>query len=349
MKKLMLTLVSTSILVVSTLNMWAQKSDRKKGNEFTIAFYNVENLFDTVLSENERDVEFTPEGKVPWTAERYDVKLDRIAEVIAAITPGSFPAVVGLCEVENRQVLEDLVKHKRLKGASYRIIHFESPDERGIDNALLYRKSQFKPIDRQAIENTFPFDPEDKTRDILYVKGVVSKSKKDTLHIFVNHWPSRYGGREISAPKRNHVAKIQRNLADSIFDINPYSNIIITGDFNDEPGDSSLLVYLDAKPPLDAEEGKYLYNLMYNDYLLGAGTIYWKDWDMFDQFIVSANVLLKTEGLKIKAPTGQIVTHEWLLFEMEDGTLRPNRTKGREYYGGYSDHLPVYISFDIIR
>lgn len=343
-------IVLIGILLILFILVWRFVGPaRADSKSFSIAFYNVENLFDTINDQGTRDGEFTPEGKNQWTAERYQTKLDRLSQVISSMIPESFPTVIGLCEVENRGVLEDLVKHHDLKKANYQIIHYESPDERGIDNALLYRKGMFKPIHQEAIVNTFPFRPKDRTRDILYVKGIPTKSKKDTLHIFVNHWPSRYGGREKSAPSRNHVATIHRALVDSIFNTNPKANLVITGDFNDEPADSSLLYFLEAQALQESVNNSELYNLMYADYEEGRGTIYWRSWDMFDMFILSGNLLLKNEGIVLKEKKGQIFDAEFLLFKNDNGSTRPNRTMGKEYYGGYSDHLPVFIEFDIVK
>jgi predicted extracellular nuclease len=315
----------------------------KPGKTFRIAFYNVENLFDTIDDPRIDDNDFLPGAKIPWTSERYENKLDKLAEVIQALSGPGAVAVMGLCEVENNMVLDDLVKSPRILPYCYEIIHRNSPDERGIDNAMLYDEEQFQPVQVTSIKVDFPFQPNDRTRDILYVKGISKKVKTDTLHIFVNHWPSRQGGREVSEPKRIRAAEILKSVTDSLSGRNPFALIVIVGDFNDEPSDKSLAEGLKALIPVEKPENDGLYNLMYPLYKQGKGTLYYQDWDMFDQVVISGSFWTKDKGISFAAMEGKIFEPDWLLFTNDKGVKRPNRTAAKEYYGGYSDHLPVYI------
>lgn len=336
----------TSLLI--SVSAFSQETHKKKHQDhFRIAFYNVENLFDTIDDPLKNDVEFTPAGRIPWTSQRYEQKLDRISEVIAALSVPGPIAVMGLCEVENRAVVEDLVRSPRIMKYNYQVIHLESPDERGIDNALIYDALQFRPIELLALPVDLSPLNGDLTRDILYVKGLPLKSRKDTLHIFVNHWPSRSEGREVSEPKRIVAAQTLKGATDSLASLAGNPLIVIIGDFNDEPGDKSLGEVLGALPANGPVEHGMLYNLMYPAFEAGEGTLYWKDWDVFDQVIINGRVRINSRGLHYNHHEAMIFREPFLLFRANDGTLRPNRTAAKEYYGGYSDHLPVFI--DLIR
>jgi predicted extracellular nuclease len=222
-------------------------------------FYNVENLFDTQDDPLVRDEEFLPEGDRFWNKHKYYSKLNNIYKVIVAVGEWSPPAIIGLCEIENRKVIDDLVSSTPLNKFDYQIVHKESPDRRGIDVGLLYRKELFTPLSYEAIPINFPNNPESKTRDILYVKGITNTS--DTLNIFINHWPSRWGGQLESEGRRVFVASVLKEKVDSIFKSNPKSNIIITGDFNDYPNNKSLNEVLAASQKFDDITTNQLYNL----------------------------------------------------------------------------------------
>ncbi len=311
---------------------------------FTIAFYNVENLFDTKNDEGVRDGGFTPEGSIEWDEKKYTKKLNDIARVILTIDSINLPLIVGMAEVENLGVLKDLTTKTRLKHGNYGIVHFDSPDERGIDVALLYRSNYFTPIYARPYLLSFDFDKDDKTRDMLYVKGVVGKY--DTLHIMVDHWPSRSGGKEKSEPKRRAAAKLVKSVVDSIFNKNRFANIIIMGDLNDNPTDDNVMKTLNAKRIADNDKPDELYNLAINKFENGEGTLYWRSWDLFDQMIVSGNILHGNTYYKLNPKDIEIVKEEWMLYKRKDGIKVPSRTAGRNnYYGGFSDHLPVYIRF----
>lgn len=327
----------------ATRNTQPVTHNPEQKTSFRIAFYNVENLFDTQDDPKINDADFLPGSRIAWTSDRYEVKLDHLAQVIADLSKDKPVAVFGLCEIENKPVLEDLVSSPSILSYRYKIIHRDSPDERGIDNAMIYDSEQFQPVSIKGITVDLSPIAKDHTRDILYVKGINKKVKGDTLHIFVNHWPSRSEGQEVSEPKRIRAAEVLKGVTDSLFTSNPQALIVILGDFNDEPSDKSLVNGLKALPPAEKPVGNNLYNLMEPLYRDGKGTLYYKDWDLFDQIIISGNFRIKTKGLVYTEMTGNIFSPDYLLFTNMEGVSRPNRTAAKEYYGGYSDHLPVYI------
>ncbi|MBW6461233.1 MAG: endonuclease/exonuclease/phosphatase family protein [Bacteroidales bacterium] len=339
--------ITLFLLLITFIGYSQEKVKRDKSKYLRIAFYNVENLFDTIDDPLTNDADFLPDARIPWTGERYEVKLDRISEVIEALSAAIPAGIIGLCEVENRSVLKDLVCSPRILRFNYQIVHYESPDERGIDNALLYDPMQFTPFYSTALPVTFLFEPDDKTRDILYIKGIHPKHKKDTLHLYVNHWPSRYGGAEASEPKRIRAAEALRSHVDSLMAIQPEALVLIMGDFNDVPADKSMIETLQALALAENPANDTLYNLMFPAYERGEGTIFWRDWDMFDQIILNGRFWNKKKGIVYRDKEAGIFAEDWLMFETEEGILRPNRTLAREYYGGYSDHLPVYIDLII--
>jgi hypothetical protein len=351
MKNTLTSTLLTALFFLVLIQLSAQKTNvqepRTKNQEptnyFRIAFYNVENLFDTIDDPNTNDADFLPGSRIPWTTERYEVKLNHLAQVIAALSEQQPVAVFGMAEVENKAVLDDLVKSPALLPYRFQVIHHDSPDERGIDNAMLYDAAQFQPVSIRNIFVDLKIHPEDLTRDILYVKGISKKAKGDTLHIFVNHWPSRSEGQEVSEPKRIMAAEVLKGVTDSLLAKNPQALIVIMGDLNDEPADKSVVEGLKALSPAEKPDGNQLYNLMEPLYREGKGTLYYKDWDLFDQVIISGNFWNKSKGFTYSDTKGNIFSADYLLFTNKEGISRPNRTAAKDYYGGYSDHLPVYI------
>jgi len=313
--------------------------------EFTFVFYNVENLFDVKDDPETNDEEFTPEGSKAWTYSRYQTKIDHIARVLVGIGQWELPAIVGLCEIENRDVLYELTGHRLLKEGDYGIIHKDSPDRRGIDVGIIYNINRFTPLHKDWVQIVFSHDTSLKTRDILYVKGVVNEL--DTLHIFINHWPSRWGGVEASMPKRVEVARKLKHITDSIFKTDYKANILITGDFNDTPEDSSIYNVLGAGKANEANT-RALINLMqdYHDDV-GKGTLkYRENWEVYDQIIISEGLFeLPYSGLVLDGP--YIYAADYLIMEDERYMgVKPYRTYlGPQYTGGFSDHLPVYVRF----
>lgn len=327
--------------------VFAQDSPELSEESYRVMFYNVENLFDPYDDSLTRDEEFTPEGERYWTNYKFYDKLNKVYKVIMAVGRWEPPAVIGLSEVENRFVLDKLIDETPLKGFGYRIIHYESPDRRGIDVALLYSEELFTPLHDEAIGVRFPDDTAYHTRDILYVKGLVGQ--REMLHIFVNHWPSRYGGYLATVNRRNTAASILKHHTDSILAINPNSSIVMMGDFNDGPEDESFNIVLNAVDPSDEAGLDTYYNLMLTEQDdWNYGTLkYRENWDIFDQIVVSGS-LLDQQGIDVFLDKAFIFHENFLLEEDERYLgLKPFRTfTGFRYNGGYSDHLPVY--FDLV-
>ncbi len=334
---------ATFLLIFSTANAQIVKSEI---DTFTVAFYNVENLFDTINDPAISDTEFLPEAEKQWTEKRYHKKLSNLAKVIAAIPSPELPDLVGLCEVENKMVVLDLTKQQEISNAGYQIVHNDSPDRRGIDVALLYKPGHFSVLKHQSF--TAPLVTSgNPTRDVLYVTGVARKT--DTLHIFVNHWPSRYGGVEKSAPNRNAIAKLVRTKIDSLQQADPDAKIVVMGDFNDNPDDTSVEEILGGAT-IPEETEKPLYNLHSAAYSRGEGTFNYKGtWSMLDQILVSWSLRDSATGLHCPADAGGILREPWMIYTSKKGVEYPNKTYGGpSYYGGYSDHLPVYATFQYI-
>ena len=241
-------------------------------------------------------------------------------------------------------MLLDLINHPDLSAANYSILHTDSPDERGIDVALLYKAELYRPVSTQYINLTFPFNPDNKTRDILYSKGVAAN--RDTLHIFINHWTSRWGGQEETEPSRRFTGVLLKKITDSILIAQPRANIIIAGDLNDNPDNLSIEEDLGASLPSKSPKQNKLYNLSSKQYMDGKGTLYYKSWDMFDQIIVSGNMLIK-QGIKVDSHDQTIIKYDWMLYQPKKGPKRPSRTAAGAYYGGFSDHLPVFIQMSV--
>lgn len=332
-------------ILISLLSL-KNEAETNECKQLLISFYNVENLFDTIDDPRTNDNDFLPTSKNKWNSEKYNVKLRHLAQVIGGYQNSNFADIVGLCEVENEGVLKDLIKQDSLKKGAYSIIHFDSPDRRGIDVAILYRKKMFKVISSKAITVSDPENNNFKTRDILYVKGI--NNSKDTLHIFVNHWSSRLGGQEESEGKRDLCASVLRHQVDSLFALKVNAKIVIMGDLNDEPSDESVLKKLKALP-LSAEiKSKELYNLCYKNYKDSLGSYYYwkeKDWNMLDNIIVSGILINESKStfLKVKTQDAILFKPEWLLKPEKDGTLAPYKTFTGKYTAGYSDHLSMYI------
>jgi predicted extracellular nuclease len=330
--------LKAGLLVLSGTILFSCSSVKKTVNrECTVVSYNVENLFDTVDDPKIPDEEFLPSSEKKWDNEKYQKKLADIARVISEVNPLEMPEVVGLVEVENQQVLEDLVNTGKLKG-QYAIIHEESPDYRGIDVALIYRKDAFKELTHEVLPVTFSDDPEFKTRDILHITG---KIKNKTVHVFVNHWPSRIGGEDKTEAKRVLAASVLKKKVDEVFAADPKARIIIMGDMNDEPANKSLMETLGAQSP---DSKTFLVNLMMPDDVSGKGTYFYNGgWNMLDNLVVSESVL-KGKGMLVEGQKGNIFSNDWMIFTNKNGDKTPNRSYvGNKYVGGVSDHFPVYF------
>ena len=306
-------------------------------HEFTIVSYNVENLFDTKDDPTIPDEEFLPESEKKWDDEKYQRKLNDIARVLTEVNPVELPEIVGLVEIENRQVLSDLIGTGKLAG-HYGIIHEESPDYRGIDVAMIYRKDAFQELSHEVLPVNFPDDPEFKTRDILHVTG---KLNNKLVHLFINHWPSRIGGNDKTEPKRIMAASVLKKKVDQILALDAQARIIIMGDMNDEPANKSLIETLDAQSP---DSKAKLVNLMMPDDANNKGTYFFSgSWNMLDNLVVS-NSVLKGKGIWVEGGKGYIFSNDWMIFTNKNGDKTPNRSYvGNKYVNGVSDHFPVYF------
>ena len=332
-----------SLVFAKAQNKWEFKTYPR--GDYRIMFYNCENFFDIYDDPEKRDDDFTPDGIKHWTKKKYEEKLLHISRVITAVGGGKPPELVGLCEVENQFVLEQLTTKSPLKVFGYKIIHYESPDHRGIDVALLYQPSKFTPVFTQKIPVNFPEDMGKPTRDILYVKGLLTNG--DTLNVFVNHWPSRWGGMLATEPKRMFVASILRSKADSIMKANPNAYIIMMGDLNDFPTNKSLTETFHALHDFDTIKPTEFYNLSW--YLQEVkhefSHRYHGEEGILDQMIVSGTLLDTTNTVYTTPDNAHIYNAPFLLEDDKHGPGKvPFRTYiGMKYHGGYSDHLPPYI------
>jgi predicted extracellular nuclease len=337
----------TSIFIVAIGSMTilfgaatCEKSPEKE--TLRVAFYNVENLFDTIDDPATMDEDFLPNGKYQWNSERYFEKLVNLAAVIDSMMPGvSGPSIVGLCEIENRLVLEDLVAQKNLAANHYGIVHYDSPDARGIDVACLYN-TQWLTLQKSEAIDVAPIDmPDFRTRDILFCEFKV-KNYNQSLYVYVNHWPSRRGGEEASSHKREAAAAIL--LSHMKLHIPNYenANILIIGDMNDYPTSKSTYHILGAKEPT---QSSFFANLMYTKHEAKQGTYYYnKEWGVIDNVIISAPLQKYTDQDK-----AVIYKQDWLLYTNKGGETMPKRSyTGSTYHpGGYSDHLPVYVDLQL--
>lgn len=321
--------------------------NEKKYKIITLAFYNIENLFDYEKDLLSFDEDWTPNGKNHWTKELYEAKLTNMAKVIADIgqdVTGTSPAIIGLCELENRRVLEDLVNDPLLIAKDYGIVHFDSPDRRGIDVALLYQKKLFTPTNYKAHELIIYQDNDRSkriyTRDQLLVSGMLDGEK---IHIIVNHWPSRYGGEERSQSKRIKAAELNQRIIDSLFSEDPYAKIITMGDMNDDPTSKSIKDILKTKKERENVKLKELYNPMENMHKKGMGTLAYRDgWNLFDQIIISAELVNKDYSSYRFYKAG-IFNKSYLQTPRGQYKGYPFRSFSSGFTGGYSDHFPVYL------
>lgn len=309
-----------------------------------IAFYNLENLFDTIDSPNTNDTEYTPNGANKWNTYKYNSKLQKMSYAISQIgldysTLGA--AIIGVSEIENRTVLEDLVKQPAIADRSYEIVHYDSPDRRGIDVALLYNPRLFVVSNTKAHPFHMEGNPDFKTRDQLLVSGYLQNEK---IHLIVNHWPSRYGGEVASRPSRVAAAKVTKSIVDSLYKVEPNAKIIIMGDLNDDPHNVSVAEILGAKKDTKNLEGQDLYNTMWAIHEKGIGSLaYQGQWNLFDQIIISSP-LVNADRTELKFWKGAVFNAPFLTHQEGAEKGMPLRTHSKGVWlNGYSDHYPTYI------
>lgn len=321
-----------------------------RDGKYVVTFYNVENFFDIYDDPNVNDEEFTPEGPKEWTQVKYDKKMANISQVLFGIAAANkdYPAIIGLSEIENRRVIEDLVSTEKLAPARYQIVHYDSPEARGVDVALLYRPDVFTLEWSKAFQPVIPEIPDFKTRDILAVCGTIEGER---ICFFVNHWSSRWGGAQASEYLRVGCAQTLRRFADSLQTADPDIKIVIMGDMNDDPYNRSLSEVLGAKREIsDVERGGY-FNPFWNVLKAGYGTLGYQDsWNLFDNIVVNSNLLdggsgqLKIEKCEDTGFYGRIFKRSYMIQQKGKYKNYPLRSfSGNTFLGGYSDHLPVYI------
>ena len=311
-----------------------------------IGFYNFENLFDTLNDPEINDEEFTPDGANHYTAEIYEEKLSHLAQVVSELGTDLTPdgvSILGVSEVENRKVLEDFCQQPQVKDRNYQIVHFDSPDRRGVDVALLYQPKYFKVTASRAVPLMIYQDDSTRiyTRDILFVSGLYDG---EPMHILVNHWPSRRGGESATQPLRNAGAMVCKQIVDSLTAASPTAKVLIMGDLNDDPVSPSVKQVLNAKRDKGQVRPGGLFNPMYDYYKKGIGTLAYRDaWSLFDQIILSHGLVdPKAGGFQYY----QTKIHNRPYLIQQSGHFRgyPFRTfAGNQYLGGYSDDFPVYV------
>lgn len=355
------TLAFVAVLLFAC-NLSAQE---KKYKVHTIAFYNVENLFDTADDTKINDEEWLITGKQNWTQQKYEKKLQNLAKVISEIGTSenpNAPTILGVAEVENRGVLEDLIQQSQLSDKGYGIIHFDSPDRRGIDVGLLYQKKHFIPTSyknipliiykkktKSKIKKKDEEELDDKTesdkytgriftRDQLLVTGLLDGEE---IHFIVNHWPSRSGGEKKSSPNREAAAALNKKITDSLYSINPDAKIVTMGDFNDGPYNKSIKKVLGAKASKDDINKEELYNPMEEMSRRGIGTLAYRDaWDLFDQIIIS-EALTRKDYTSYSFWKAGVYNKAYMM--QSSGRYKGYPQRNWNGVPGYSDHFPVYM------
>lgn len=340
--------IALTFLALSLLTCASQGSKKSiiKGElpaKWDIAFYNVENLFDVEDDSGKDDEDFTPTGQNEWTQGRLETKVKNLAKVFQAMGGSQEPPlIIGLAEVENESVVELLAK--TIKPNAYAIVHQDSPDNRGIDVALLYDESQFKLKSKDFLRIDFA-EKDYTSREILYAQ-LSSYATGEELHIFVNHWPSRRGGENETEQRRMDAANTLKKKVDEVQAAHADAQIIIMGDFNDYPNNRSLVNSLGAVAK-DNESENELVNLAYTLEEANKGTYNYKgDWGMLDQIIIS-DVLFKEAGISTHQGALDIFQKDFMMYyDKNAGEALPNKTYGGggKYYGGYSDHLPIRLT-----
>lgn len=324
---------------------------QNRPNGIRVAFWNMENFFDPFVDSTLVYNEFTAEGMQHWTKSRFYTKRNNMYKAILAMSENQPLGIMGLCEVENEYVLNALFEKTPLKKHNYRWVHYEDPDRRGIDPAIVYSKDWFTLVESAAIPYYNAEDTAYHSRDILYAKFI--DDEDDTLHVFVNHWPSRYSGELETVGSRACSAAILRAKVDSICAVMPdgyQAKIIMMGDLNDGPDDPSVHDVLKARAQADYEEGA-LYNLFAGNEGLGfEGTLkHQADWQIFDQIIVTPALMDDMLGLHYKEGSARIFCTDFML--QDDDTYHGKKLfrtyVGPRYFGGFSDHLPVFV--DLVK
>ncbi len=334
-------LISLAIILLSVSSLFAQK---KQMAVYGVGFYNLENLFDIHNTNGKYDLEYSPEGAKKWNQSKYDSKLANMAyavDQLANKTTSNGIAILGVSEIENKQVLDDLVKTAPLAAKNLEVVHYDSPDRRGVDVGMLYNPQHFRVLATASRRLTVENEPHFRTRDQLVVTGLLAGEK---VSVIVNHWPSRWGGAEQSSHLREAAAALTKSIVDSLQQEDATAKVIIMGDMNDDPKDRSCAVVLDAKKDKKDVKKGGLYNPMWQIHDKGYGTLSYKgQWNLFDQVIVSEPLLGKDRS-SLKFWKAEIFNKPFLINQTGPYKGYPKRTHaGGVFLNGYSDHLPSLI------
>ena len=347
LKKLFISLAGAALFLSGASAAFAQgvsEAPRAK-KVYGVAFYNLENLFDTINNNGKYDLEFSPQGKNKWDSHKYWSKIEKLSYAISHFntkrTPDG-PAIIGVSEIENITVLEDLVKAKNIASRGYKIVHHDSPDRRGVDVGMLYDPKQFRVINVTNHYLHIEKLPNFRTRDQMCVFGLLGGQR---VGVIVNHWPSRRGGDKQSSWLREAAASLSKHIADSLTNLYPDCGIIIMGDLNDDPSNKSCAEVLGAKKKIGQVKAGGFFNPFWQKLDDGIGSyIYRGGWDLFDQIIVGYNLL--PDGKSRLLYDGALVWNNLPFLLQTDGQYKgyPHRTfSGGAWSNGYSDHLPTEV------
>lgn len=333
----------SALVLVATFAIAQSQQNQKQYQVCGVAFYNLENLFDTINTNGSYDLEYSPEGAKKWDGRKYWAKINNmsyaISQLTSAHTPNG-PAIIGVSEIENESVLRDLVKADAIKKWHLQVIHHDSPDRRGVDVAMLYNPRYFRMLNvtnhRLKIEGYETF----RTRDQMCVTGILLG---DTVSVIVNHWPSRMGGQGQSAYLRDAAAALSKQIADSVWAVNPHQSVIVMGDLNDDPFDNSCANVLGATKKKEDAKFHGFYNPFWRMIDKGIGSLGYKgSWNLFDQIIVSGDLVKEGNGLKY----WNCLVHNLDFLTGKEGNRQgyPLRTfASGVYLNGYSDHYPTQV------
>lgn len=341
MKKMLLLAVAAMVAFAAS----AEGNTGGKARVYGVAFYNLENLFDTINNNGKYDLEFSPKGSRQWDGKKYWSKINNLAHAISNFTTPTTPmgpAIIGVSEIENKTVLDDLVKAAPIRNWMLQVVHHDSPDRRGVDVGLLYNPRFFKLINVTNHRLQVEGKPDFRTRDQMCVTGLLGS---DTVSVIVNHWPSRLGGQEQSSYLREAAAALSKSIADSIWNINPNQGVIIMGDLNDDPQDRSCAKVLGAKRDAKGVEPHGFYNPFWKTLDHGIGTLAYKSqWNLFDQIIVSGTLLKDNAPGRLNYWKNQVNNFDFLRDNKGTRQGYPLRTYASGVFlNGYSDHFPTEI------
>lgn len=337
-----------TVLLALCLMCGLRTSAQDKSKQFMVfgvAFYNLENLFDTINSNGTYDLAFSPKGSRQWNGEKYWSKISNMATAISMMTTKTTPmgpAIIGVSEIENKSVLDDLVKAEPIKKWRLQVVHHDSPDRRGVDVGLLYNPRLFKVIDVTNHRLRIPGYDSFRTRDQMCVTGILGG---DTLSVIVNHWPSRLGGQEQSSYLREAAADLSRQIADSLWAIRPNQGVIVMGDLNDDPMDKSVAKNLGAVKDDRGVEPHGFYNPWWKMLDRGIGTLAYKSsWNLFDQIVVSGTLLESNAPGRLHYWKCQVNNFDILIDRQGARQGYPLRTfASGQWLNGYSDHFPTEV------